>query len=192
MNKPLSRKHQISLVSLGVVIALIGITVFSYRTVSKSDTSHYIAQDVAQLATIFAKIDATAGILKFDHQKNNINFLNIKKDGFVGSELGSMNLIDPKKWDGPYQNQISKIQEEDYMVVRTKKGYFITPGDGVALPNGKIIGKDIILDENADIALMIQDDQALSYRGQPLAAHITISGDRTNNFQQIILPEDEE
>jgi len=192
MKQNIRDSKNLSIFTIIIIAVLVGISVFSFKKLLKSDTGSYIAQDVAQLATIFAKIDATAGILGFDHQKNEINFLNIKKDGFVGSEVGSMNLIDPKKWDGPYFTEVPKIQEEDYIVVRTKKGYFITPGDGVKLPNGKIIGKDIILDENADIELMMHDDQALSYRGQPLAAQITISGDKKNNFQQNILPEDEE
>ena len=103
-----------------------------------------------------------------------------------------MNLAYPEKWHGPYLERNPSVQGIEYQVVYTRKGYFITPGQGVKLPNGKIIGKDIILDENADIELMMHDDQALSYRGQPLAAQITISGDKKNNFQQNILPEDEE
>lgn len=192
MKKNSLNRKNISILTIVVIAVLIGISIFSFKKLLRYDTGSYIAQDIAQLATIFAKIDATAGILGFDHQKNEINFLNIKKDGFVGSELGSMNLIDPKKWDGPYFTQVPKIQEEDYMIVRTKKGYFITPGDGVKLPNGKIIGKDIILDEDADIESMMHDDQALAYRGQALAAPITVSGDRKTHFQQIILPEDED
>lgn len=192
MKQNLFNGKNLSIFTILIIAALLVISIFSFKKLLKSDTSTYIAQDIAQLVTIFAKIDATAGILGFDHQKNEINFLNIKKDGFVGSEVGSMNLIDPKKWDGPYFTEVPKMQEEDYMVVRTKKGYYITPGDGVTLPNGKIIGKDILFDEDADIEAMMHDDQALSYQGQPLAARIFISGDKKTHLQQIILPEDED
>lgn len=181
-----------SLLTLSVIALLVGITIFNGRKIIKRDAGEFIAQDIARLATIFEDINTTAGILSFDYQKNRIDFLNIKKDGFVGSELGSMNLMYPDKWQGPYEKEMPRIQEEDYMIVRTQKGYFITPGDGVRLPNGKIVGSDIILDENADIEHMLHDEQMLSYQGRPLAAKISISGQMHNAQPTVILPEDGE
>lgn len=178
-----NKKIIFSLLTLAVITFLVGLTFFSWRKVAKRDIGLYIVEDIARLAAIFERIDATAGILGFDYQKNPINFLNIKKDGFVGSELGSMNLKYPDKWEGPYEYEMPRIQEEDYIIVRTKKGYFITPADGVRLPNGKIIGKDIILDEDADIEHMMHDDQLLSYQGMSLAAKIKI-GMQPATFQQ--------
>ncbi|MCK5632726.1 hypothetical protein KAH94_03190, partial [bacterium] len=104
--------------------------------------------------------------------KNPINFLNIEK--FVGSEVGSMNLAYPKQWEGPYLNDNPTIQEKEYMVVRTKKGYFITPGQGVRLGNGKVIGKDIIIDENSEIFSMMQDETTLQFEGKSLAAPLYV------------------
>ena len=60
--------------------------------------------------------------------------------------------------------------------MHTKKGYFIVPGTGVRLSNGKVIGKDIVLDEDADIEQMAADDQALRYRGKKLAARVPTGG----------------
>ena len=171
-----------------IILILLGITFLNWRSSSKRDVGHYIAQDVSRLSTIFEDINNTAGILGFDRQKNEINFLNIKKDGFVGSELGSMNLMYPAKWQGPYENEMPRIQEEDYMIVHTKKGYFITPGEGVQLPNGMVIGDDIILDEDADIEHMMHNEDLLSYDGRPLAAKITIRGSMPQ--PQVIFPED--
>src|SRR5258708_4174387 len=147
----MKQKIGISFLTIAVLALLIGLTIFNWRGSFKRDIGEFISQDIAHLVAIFEDINNTAGILSFDHQKNDINFLNIKKNGFVGSEIGSLNLIHPDKWQGPYEKEIPRIEEEDYMVVRSKKGYFVTPGDGVKLPNGKIIGKDIILDEDADI-----------------------------------------
>lgn len=186
------KKILFSLLTIVVIALLVGITIFNGRSIIKRDVGEFIAQDIARLATIFEDINRTAGILSFDHQKNRIDFLNIKKDGFVGSELGSMNLIHPDKWQGPYEKEMPRIQEEDYMIVRTQQGYFITPGDGVKLPNGKIIDTDIILDENADIEYMMHDEQMLSYHGRPLAAKITISGQAQAAQSVVILPEDGE
>ncbi len=147
---------------------------------SKVEKGRLIIQDIAQLKVIFEKIDTTCYIVDFDLQQNPINFLTIKKGGFVGSELGSMNVALPKKWDGPYLQDNPTIDGKEYMVVRTEKGYFITPGNGVTLPNGKIIGKDIILDKDANIGCMMFEESALSYKKTPLAAHILIRGPRAS------------
>lgn len=187
----MKKKITFSVLTLAVIALLIGITIFNMRRALNRDTGLFIAQDVAHLANVFENINNTAGILGFDHQKNDINFLNIKKGGFVGSELGSMNLIHPDKWEGPYEKEMPRMEEEDYMIVRTNKGYFIAPGDGVKLPNGKIIGKDIILDENADIEEMMHDEQMLSYQGNALAAKIKIAG-KHGSAQQVIFPEENE
>lgn len=185
------------IISIAIICGLIGFSIFTFRARKMRDKGVILAQDIARLSCIFAQIDATAGIAGFDFQKNEINFLNIKKDGFVGSEVGSMNLIRPARWEGPYVNEVSSLQEQNYMIVRTQQGYFITPRDGVKLPNGKVIGKDIILDENADIEAMMQDDLSLAHNGTPLAAKITISGTASESSDackvvEMPLPEDEE
>ena len=68
-----------------------------------------------------------------------------------------------------------------------KCGYFITPGNGVKLPNDKIIGKDLILDEHADMQKLLLDEQGLHYQSAALAVPITIKG--STNITGII-PED--
>lgn len=185
------------LVSIAIIIGLIAFSVATFRSRKMRDKGVMFSQDIAHLACIFAQIDATAGIAGFDFQKNEINFLNIKKDGFVGSEVGSMNLIRPARWEGPYVNEVASLQEQNYMIVRTKQGYFIAPRDGVRLPNGKVVGTDIILDENADIESMMQDDSLLAYNGAPLAAKISISGTSSKEADackvvEMPLPEDDE
>lgn len=185
------------IVSVAIICGLIGFSIYTFRARKMRDKGVILAQDVARLSCIFAQIDATAGIAGFDFQKNEINFLNIKKDGFVGSEVGSMNLIRPARWEGPYVNEVSSLQEQNYMIARTQQGYFITPRDGVKLPNGKVIGKDILLDENADIETMMQDNLMLAHNGAPLAAKIVISGDSSESQQacnvvEVSLPEGEE
>lgn len=184
-------------VAVAVICALIGFSIFTFRARKMRDKGVMLASDIARLSCIFAQIDATAGIAGFDFPKNEINFLNIKKDGFVGSEVGSMNLIRPARWEGPYVNEVSSLQEQNYMIVRTQQGYYITPRDGVHLPNGKEVGKDIILDENSDIETMMQDNLMLAHNGVPLAAKIAISGVSSENQQacnviEVSLPEDEE
>lgn len=169
---------------LTVLFLITAISIY-YRT--KDAIGQQIAEDVVTLAAIFKSIDATCDIIGFDYQKNPINFLTIKKDGFVGSEVGSMNIAYPDRWEGPYVANNLSMKGVDYMVVRTKYGYFITPGEGVSLPNGKRIGRDVILDEKADIAAMARNPKALLYKNYALAAPISI---RTSHFP--LLPEDED
>ena len=66
------------------------------------------------------------------------------------------------------------MQSKEYLVIRTKKGYFVTPGEGVKLPNGKVVGVDIKLDEHADIEAMMKDEKLLGYKGKALAAPLVI------------------
>jgi len=185
------------IVAIAIICGLIGFSIFTFRARKAHDKGLILSQDIARLACIFQKIDATAGIAGFDFAKNEINFLNIKKDGFVGSEVGSMNLIRPARWEGPYVTEVSSLQEQNYMIVHTKQGYFIAPRDGVQLPNGKVIGKGIILDENVDIESMMQDNSLLAHNGAPLAAKINISGTSSESSEeckvvQVQVPEDEE
>lgn len=154
------------------------------------DESTQIVQDITKLKAVIEQINHDATIIGFDHQQNWINFLQIKKGGFVGSEVGSINLAHPDKWNGPYMDDNPTIQNKEYMVVRTKQGYFITPGQGVTLPNGKTIGKDIILDEDADIAGMMFDKNALRYDDKQLAASLAIGSEVVREQASELLPQD--
>lgn len=171
-----------------LALALGGVLAFgiyrSYYTVTTA-RDELIVEHIKSLANIFNAIEQIIGIIGFEHDKNYIDFLNVKS--FVGSEVGSMNLRNPEKWQGPYLNDNPTFQEKLYMVVKTDKGYFIVPGDGVELSNGKIIGKDIIISSNTDIEALMRDQKGLSYKGNPLAAKITIANQNqlTEAFKEV-------
>jgi len=160
---------------------LVFLAIFNLRVTSKDYLADLIVHDVTELKTIFERIDKECGILSFDYQKNRINFLNNVK--FIGSEVGPMNLIHPDKWQGPYVDDNPTYQGKEYIVVRTKKGYFITPDDGVQLPNGAVIGTNVILDENADIAAMAAHEKQLMFDNKPLAVRLDI-----NISEQVLYP----
>jgi len=168
----LSPNKIIPMLTIILFLLLVGVALFRLFYQARTIADEMITKEVVQLVDIFKKIDKRCKIISFDYQKNNINFLNVKS--FVGSEVGPMNLAYPENWEGPYLDDNLNIQGKEYQIVRTKKGYFITPGEGVVLANRKIVGKDIILDEDADIAAMMLDGQALNFKGKALAAPLPV------------------
>lgn len=145
-------------------------SVYFYWSHNKDFTDALIVQDIKKLSSIFDSIKNNAGIQSFEHQKNYIDFLTVKD--FIGSEIGSMNLNHPEKWQGPYVDDNPTVQDKYYLVVQTNNGYFITPGEGVKLANGKVIGKNILLDKDADVRAMISDKSYLLSEYGPLAVEI--------------------
>lgn len=166
-NRSIRQAYIIPALTVLLFLTLVGISVVGIYFGSKQQSSQIISGDIQQLVTIFKRIHSDCKIIDFDYQKNRINFLNVIS--FMGSEVGPMNLSHPENWQGPYLEDNPTIQEKEYIIVDTNKGYFITPDDGVVLPNGKTIGKDIILDKESDIAKMIEDG-VFDYKGNVLAA----------------------
>lgn len=168
----LSPNKIIPTLTIVLFVVLVGIALFRLFYQVRTISDEMISREVVQLVDIFKRIDKKCRIISFDYQKNHINFLNVKS--FVGSEVGPMNLVYPENWEGPYLEDNPIIQGKEYQIVNTKKGYFITPGDGVVLNNRKVVGKDIILDENADIPAMMLDENALNFKGKALAAPLPV------------------
>jgi len=163
----------------GGIAVIIFTVIVSYVYQSKTVTTDVLTNDLQKLVTIFEDINKQCGIISFDYQQNPINFLNVET--FTSSEVGPMNLAHADKWQGPYMTDNPTVQGKEYMVVRTKKGYFITPGNGVRLPNGKLIGKDIILNEDADIQAMMRNPNKLLFENKAFAAPLSLS-------KKVVLP----
>jgi len=170
----LRKRRVYSIIFGGIIIVLAILSIIMLRSRSKTIIDEIAASDVAQLQVIFNDINNSCQILGFDKQKNSIDFLTVKS--FVGSEVGSMNLAYPKHWQGPYVQDNPEIKGIYYQVVVTDHGYFITPGDGVKLSNGKVIGTDIPLDKSADIQNLVKMGELKDERGKELAAAINIHG----------------
>ena len=148
-------------------IGLLFISIFTLLYRTKAIRDEIIAQDVVRLTKILQKIDSECGISGFDYQKNNLDFLNVSK--FEGSEIGPMNLKYPSSWAGPYVKDNPTIQNKAYQVVKTIDGYFVVPGEGVKLSDGKVIGKDIVFDRDAKISQMMNEGGSL-YRDDHVVA----------------------
>lgn len=156
-----------------LLLILLSLSFFTFWRQADTYTDELIAEHVSLLADIFKKIDIQCGIIDFERQRNYVDFLTV--ESFVGSEVGSMNLKYPHHWQGPYLDDNPTIQEKYYEIVRTNKGHFIVPGEGVELGNGQTIGKDIIFTHDTDIQALI-DDGTLQKDGKALAAEIPVSG----------------
>lgn len=155
-----------------LAVCFIALSVWNFKYQTKETIGSIIATDVVRLQKIFETIDKDCGIISFDYQKNPINFLNVIS--FVGSEVGPMNLTYPDRWKGPYLPDNPVVESKAYQIIHTKNGYFITPGEGVKLPNGKVVGKDILFDEDADILRMMADPDVLYFENASLAAQLKL------------------
>lgn len=155
-----------------LLVVLVGIAIYSLTRKSNASTAVIIDRDLQTLADVFHRIDQDCKIIHFDYPLNRIDFLNVKS--FVGTDVGAMHLAYPDKWKGPYLDANPKVQGQEYMIVITHKGCFITPGTEVQLPTGKVVGVDIILNEEADIEAMMKPGGAFNADGKPLAAKLNV------------------
>lgn len=164
--------QSVTIVDSLILLSLLVLTFVMMFYTMRENTAHIIADDVVHLGHIFERIDSTAGIVGFDKQKNPVDFLTLTKNELYDAHAGSMKLAYPDKWQGPYLDQNPKIQNRFYQVIKTNRGYYIVPGDGVKLPNGLVIGKDIRIDLSSNIACMVdaQGESATMYDNKSLIA----------------------
>ncbi len=160
----------------GIIAALfLGLFAFisiRYIHQARKANDELIAQHIEKLHSIFKDINATCKINGFRHTKHYIDFLNV--GCFEGSIVGPMSLLEPKNWKGPYLKESLTIGGKEYEILSTKSGFYIIPGDGVTLANGKVIGKTLVINESSDIEALMRDPKALLSNGKPLAARIEI------------------
>lgn len=188
---PYQHRMLFMLLSSILLIFLVISTVRYFLKDIHSVTDKIITEHIDVLAKIIETIDQKCRIIGFDHQKNYVDFLNVKS--FSGSEIGSMNLMYPENWEGPYLETNLTIQEKPYMIVKTKFGYYLTPGEGVRLSNGKVIGEDIKLLESTDMNVLLNDPKALLSGSNNLAIKLDIK--LNNDYDEKVfsaLVEDEE
>lgn len=147
-----------------------GVIIIKYLKQARVANDMLIADHVVQLKDIFKRINDRCKITGFRYPKDQIDFLNVIS--FAGSVVGSMNLLEPQHWEGPYLKDNLTIEGKEYQIIGTKKGFYILPGDGVKLANGKIIGKTLTITPDSDIEALLRDPQALLSQDRPLGARI--------------------
>lgn len=164
-----------------LLVVLVGIAIYTLMQKSHTNTAVIIERDLQILADAFHRIHKDCKIIRFDYPLNRIDFLNVKS--FVGTEINAMHLAYPEKWNGPYLEVNPSIQGQEYLIVVTHKGCFITPGTEVQLPNGKVVGVDIILNEESNIEAMMKPDGVLYAEGKPMAIKLNIG---VSVFEQML------
>ncbi len=138
------------------------------------DTPYYDAQvmhdDVQRLSGILKKIDDACDILSIRKTGAQIDFLNVSS--FAGSEVGPLNLAHPKKWQGPYMDDIITYKGVPYEIATVNNNYYIIPGNGATLPTKVTLGKDLIIDSSTNIDDLIAPGGALNYKDHALGTRL--------------------
>lgn len=185
-----SRLHY-SLLSIVIILIFAAVIACGWWWNSGTGVSaQMIEKDLQTLSTVFKQIDADCTIVGFTADTIPVNFLTVKKDGFVGKEIGSMILKHPAKWNGPYLKNNVHVSGKEYQIVLMRDGYAIVPGQGVTLPNGKVIGTDIVIDKNMSLAEASQS--FLLHKGTPLAIPLPVTVKKCLVGQeQVLFPESE-
>jgi len=162
------------------IIAFVTLVFFGTQYESKANKAQIIARDLKLIEATLKKIHADCIISGFTQIKNPLTFFNVIT--FTGSEVGTLNLVHPDKWRGPYIKDNPSIQGVEYQVVHAKDGLFIIPGDGVSLPNGKTIGKDIIVNEQSQVETMLHKDDTLCYKEYCFAKKLDFQSDEIEDL----------
>jgi len=151
----------ISTVTFGLIILMF---VLRFVYTRPQIVASLIENDIGMISLSLERIDARCSILKIVGDKSNIDFLNVKK--FEGSVVGPLNLAYPENWEGPYLKSNPTLSGTFYQIVKAKDGVFIVPGEGVALPNDIVIGKDLVINQDLFLENHIVSGGLLSFKGR--------------------------
>ena len=158
--------------AFGVTLIAIMFAVIVWRSIRNKPEfiASTIHSDITRIATALGTIDKQCGIVRLVHDRNYVDFLTVVK--FVGSEVGPLILAHPEKWKGPYLKDNPVVYDKLYEIVRAQDGFYVVPGYGVELPNGFIMGEDIVINHEVSVELLLKQGAALNYRNDLLAARI--------------------
>lgn len=147
------------------IILIVLLTLFVFKIIYHRPyyLASVIEQDLTRIADVLAHVDKKCSILSINGQRMPVNFLTVKQ--FVGSAVGGLNLAYPQKWEGPYLQTNPTHQQRFYEIVQTHDGIFLVPGDGVVLPNGLQMGRDIVLKYDASLKKMLSVGGELNHQG---------------------------
>lgn len=155
-------------------VALISVLFIIFLVKTAKDKPYQLAaiieSDLKIIEESLNKIDKECNILGFNYDNVRVDFLNVK--AFSGSSVGCINLAYPKKWQGPYVPRNPTLQGKFYEIIRAKDGIYLTPGMGITLPNGLVMGQDVKITPDTKISELISSGGPLNYNGKSLVIKI--------------------
>jgi hypothetical protein len=182
ISKKISRNGILPWIVGAIFIILFAISAITLWRNSRQSLDEAAHDDIVKLQKVFERIHKDCYIVDFERICNPIDFLNVVT--FSSDRVGSMELAFARRWKGPYLKHNLRIQNKLYAVLKNKQGYFIVPGYGVRLANGKIIGKTLRLDQNCDMKKLMQDYNALLSESGVLAAQIKVGSRFMKNMSK--------
>lgn len=171
--KPLGRAllRHFTFFSAILFAALVALFIFQHWYYRTDFLASIIKNDLKTLHEALEKIDKECNILSLNNNAINLDFLTVEK--FEGSVIAGLNLAYPKKWQGPYLHKDLTYQGIYYRLLKAKDGFYIVLSDGVVLPNGKEIGKDVIINPQVDVMPMLENGGALRFKEIELAIRVS-------------------
>lgn len=133
-------------------------------------TASLIGNDVKIVHDALHSIDKRCNILRFNNRRVILDFFTVSS--FDGSVIGGVSLAYPKKWTKAVLHRNPIIQQKFYEVVRAQDGFFVVPGEGVTLPTGLVMGKDVVIKRQTQVGPMIRPDGKLFFKGIKLAKRL--------------------
>jgi len=173
-------KYRATIIVGIVLFALLVFTMYQFYGGAKNAAERVMANDIDQVVKILEQIDATCEIVNIVRDDAAIDFLQVQ--AFAGSQIGALQLKYPEKWKGPYLQRNLMVQGIPYELIQTREGFYVIPGKGVRLSNGKIVGKDIIFTRETDVELYLNAIWGLEVDGEPLARKLNLKHILTKSF----------
>jgi hypothetical protein len=167
----------------GVLLSLLVFTLYRFYRSARVVAQDVIIEHVEQIGKVLENIDATCEIVAIVRDRALIDFLQVQ--AFVGNQIGPLQLRQPEKWHGPYLDHNPLIQDIPYELVKTREGFYVVPGRGVRLDNGKIIGKDITFTSETDIGMYLNETWGLESPDGLLVRKVLFKHLMQNAFQPL-------
>lgn len=163
-------------VSIRIIIFAVFLGLFAYYQVGLRGFlgARIIDHEISAIVRILEKIDKDAAIVSID-TSHDAELDIFQTESLKRAKIGPLTVEYPENWKGPYANRTARYRGECYQIVRARDGYFVIPGDGVTLPNGLTVGKDIVINDEQDAAPFLRDGGMLRYAARYLARPLTFS-----------------
>jgi hypothetical protein len=167
MKKGLNIKYTYPLIGVFMVTVLLVWSIAGIMRNNPDAVALCLHENLRQIALAFQKIDTDCSIVEIDGSCHEINFLTQGEP--QGNELGCLTLAYPDQYKGPYLQKDVCYQKKLYEMICADDGFFIVPGKGSRLPNGYVMGKDIVITQQTKMKKLLKEGAPLRYKGIALA-----------------------